>query len=105
MVMAGDSDAIRAELARQILAIGLKAERGAARDIARDVDAVRSLAYRHGLMPAATVAHALETALARGGSGVMVRGWLDVLRDAVGCERNDAHACESYVAACSVRYH
>ena len=102
--MQGDNEAIRAELARQILAIGVKAERSKARDIARDVDALRSLAYRNGFLPAATVAHALETMLSRGESGALVQGWIGVLQDAVGCGRNDASTCEAYAAACSIRY-
>lgn len=100
----GDTDAVRAELAQRILALGLSAGRSRAADLARDVDALRSLAYRNGFLPAATVAHVLETALARGERGPLIQGWLSVLKDAIGCERNDAHACETYAAACSVRY-
>ena len=99
-----DSDHVRAELAQRIMAIGMAASRASASDLARDVDALRSLAHRHGFHPAATVAHALETALARGERGPLIQGWLGVLQDAVGCGRSDAHACEAYAAACSVRY-
>ena len=99
-----DSDQVRAELAQRIMALGMAAGRASASDLARDVDALRSLAHRHGFHPAATVAHALEAALARGERGPLIQGWLGVLQDAVGCGRSDAHACEAYAAACSVRY-
>ena len=36
------------------------------------------------MFPAVTVAHALESALARGERGPLIRGWLDILREAVG---------------------
>jgi hypothetical protein len=99
-----DSESVRAELAQRIMTIGMAASRASASDLARDLDALRSLAQRNGFHPAATVAHALETALARGERGPLIQSWLGVLQDAVGCGRNDAHACEAYAAACSVRY-
>jgi len=97
-------DAVRAELAQRVLAIGMRAEQSRPAELARDVDALRSLAHRNGFHPAATVAHALETALARGECASLISGWVTVLQDAVGCERNDASACEAFAAAVSIRY-
>ena len=94
-------DDIRHDLASRIAA--LAGER-ATRRLANDVDTVRRIALAAGLLPAVAVAHALEAALLRGERGPLIRGWLDLLRDAVGCEASDAHACETYAAACSVRY-
>jgi len=41
--------------------------------------------------------------LGRGERGPLIDGWLAILRDAIGCERHDAAACETFAAACSVR--
>ena len=54
--------------------------------MASDLDQVRRIARAAGMFPAVTVAHALESALARGERGPLIRGWLDILRDAVGCD-------------------
>ena len=94
-------DGIRAELALRIAA--LEAD-GTSRRLASDLDQVRRIANAAGMFPAVTVAHALESALARGERGPLIRGWLDILRDAVGCDRSDPHTCDTYAAACSVRY-
>ncbi|MEG3087571.1 hypothetical protein [Sphingomonas sp. PB4P5] len=72
-------------------------------ELAREIDSIRALAHRAGLRPAVAVAQALEMALARGERGPLVHAWLDLLRDAVGGDRHDAAACDSYRAACAVR--
>lgn len=95
-------DGIRADLALRIAA--LSATQGPVRQFASDLDQVRRIALAAGLLPAVTVAHALESALARGERGPLINGWLDILRDAIGCERADAATCDAYAAACSVRY-
>ena len=92
---------IRAELALRIAALETG---GAARRLASDLDQVRRIALAAGMLPAVTVAHALESALARGERGPLIRGWLDILRDAVGCDASDPGTCDTYAAACSVRY-
>jgi len=97
----GDIGSIRAELTRRIGVIEWRAGPGR---IAGEIDAIRSIAHRSGMLPAVTVAHLVETALARGEHGALVHGWLGVLRDAVACERQDAAACEVFAAACSVRF-
>ena len=94
---------VRMELTQRISALDTKADRLATRELASEVDAVRRIAQSHGLFPAATVAHVLDTALSRGERGALVHGWLGILRDAVGSERQDRPACDAYAAACSVR--
>ena len=74
-----------------------------ARDLAGEIDAIR--ADRAPQRPASRRRRraALESALARGERGALVHGWLAMLSDAVGCERQDRAACDTFAAACSVR--
>ncbi len=95
-------DGIRADLALRIAA--LDAMQVQVRQFASDLDQVRRIALAAGMLPAVTVAHALESALARGERGPLITGWLDILRDAISCDGNDASTCDTYAAACSVRY-
>lgn len=95
--------AVRAELLSRIAAIDAVAACARAGDLAGQVDAIRAIALRHGMQPAVTVAHMIESVLARGEHGALVRGWLGVLAEAVGCERHDAAASDAFAAACSVR--
>lgn len=88
---------VKAELTNRIGAI--EGRRG----IAAEVDAIRSIAQRHGMMPAMVVAQQLESALGRGEHGPLIHAWLTLLRDAVASERQDARAADSYAAACAVR--
>lgn len=94
---------IQAELAMRIFAIGARTTLETCDAIAIEIDAIRRIAQANGLYPAAAVAQAVESALGRGERGPLIDGWLAILRDAVGCERHDAAACETYAAACSVR--
>lgn len=95
-------DGVRAELALRIAA--LEGARESVHQMASDLNQVRRIALAAGLLPAVTVAHALESALARGERGPLIKGWLDILRDAVGCDHADPATCAAYAAACSVRY-
>ena len=98
-----DIAAIRADLSARIAAIDVKAPYSRACELAPDVDAIRVIAHRNGMNPAVTVAHFLDSALARGERGPIVHGWLGILRDAVCSERQDVTACDAFAAACSVR--
>lgn len=102
MAMDQKLDGIRAELALRIAA--LESARVGVHQMASDLNQVRRIALAAGLLPAVTVAHALESALARGERGPLINGWLDILRDAVVCDHADAATCDAYAAACSVRY-
>lgn len=92
---------IKADLARRIARIDW---RGGPARVAHEVDAIRLVAQRHRLLPAVTVAHLLGAALARGERGLLVHGWLAILAEAVASERQDAGACDSFAAACAVRF-
>lgn len=96
-------DPIRAELAARIGLIDAHMSISESADVAHEIDAIRSIAYRSGIYPAVTVAQALESALARGERGPLIHGWLAILSDAVDSERTDVAACATYAAACSVR--
>lgn len=98
------NDQVRGELGNRIAAIGANSRAASAADLARDLDAVRRIAFAHGMLPAVTVAHALEAAVARGERGPLILGWLDILSDAIDCGRVDARTAETYAAACSVRF-
>jgi len=95
--------AVRADLSARIARLDGRVSRARVRDLAPQVDAIRSIADRAGLKPAATVAGMLDGALSRGERRTLVHGWLPLLRDAVACERADATACEAFAAACQVR--
>lgn len=94
---------IQAELAHRVIAIGGHVGQASAGALASEIDAIRRIARANGLFPAAAVAQALAAALARGERGPLISGWLGILRDAVGCDRHDIAACETFAAACSVR--
>ncbi|MBY8829559.1 hypothetical protein [Hephaestia mangrovi] len=98
-----DPGYVRIDLAQRIAALDALAAHGRAGDLAQDLDAIRRIAQAAGMQPAVSVAHVLDAALARGERGPLIHGWLEVLRDAVGCDRNDLPTCDAYVAACSVR--
>lgn len=94
-------DGVRADLALRIAAMQ---PANAVHQLASDLNQVRRIALAAGLLPAVTVTHALESALARGERGPLINGWLDILREAIGCEHADAATCDAFAAACSVRY-
>lgn len=71
--------------------------------VAHEVDELRRIAGQYGLMPVVEIAHGLESALA-GLTGVaMAKPFLEKMRDAVGCERLDAAATQTYLAAINQR--
>lgn len=97
------TSAIRADLVARIDAMDRQAGQARAGDLAYELDAIRRIVARHGIGPAVTVVHALDSALSRGERGALVHGWLGILRDAVGCNVSSQAAAETYAAACVVR--
>lgn len=97
------ADGIRIDLVARIDAMDARVGKFRADDLAAELEQVRRIAVAHGIGPAVIVVHALASALSRGECGPLVRGWLAILRDAVGCEASDARACETFAAACTVR--
>lgn len=96
-------DAARIDLSMRIAIAERHAGRVAAGDLAGEIESIRRIALAAGMFPAASVAHALESAIGRGERGPLITGWLSILADAIGSERHDRDACDSYAAACSVR--
>lgn len=92
---------VQTELARRISAIE---RQGAIAGLAREIDAIRRIAHRNGMLPAVTVAHLLESALARGERGVLIHDWLVMLGEAVRSARHDRATSETFAAACQVRF-
>lgn len=93
-------EGVKADLSRRVGAID---GRGEPRGLVGEIDAIRAVARRHGMMPAAVVAEALEAALGRGEHGPLIHAWLTLLRDAIASERQDRAAADSYAAVCTVR--
>jgi hypothetical protein len=96
-------DTIKTELLARIGRIGACVGIDRPADLAREIDVIRTVAHSRGMHPAVTVAQALAMGLARGECGPLIRAWLDLLRDAVGSDRHDDAACDTYRAACAVR--
>ncbi|GAA4767249.1 hypothetical protein GCM10023219_11040 [Stakelama sediminis] len=90
------------ELMDRIDAVSVRMSAARPCEIALEVETMRRMARDNGIRPALTVLHAIDSALARGERGVLVRGWLDILRDAVGYG-DDQDAETLFAAACSVR--
>ena len=97
-----DLEGVRMELAARIAALDVRAPYAHAAELAGAVDEIRLLAHHAGLNPTVTVVHFIEAALARG-ERAAIHGWLPMLRDAVGAERQDVAACDAFAAACSIR--
>jgi hypothetical protein len=96
-----DIEQTRIELTRRITAIEWRA---APLRIADEVRQIRVTAQASGMLPAVTVAQLLEQALVRGERAVLVHGWLGMLREAVGSQRQDPAASTAFAAACAVRF-
>jgi len=96
-------DSVRADLVARLARLEALGAAARPADLAVQLDAIRRIATRHGLMPAAGVARLLESAVGRGQRGALINNGLAVLRDAVACDRDDAEACVIFAAACSVR--
>lgn len=94
---------VRTELEARIAAVDVRAPYASRGELAAQVDAIRLIAHRAGMQPAVTVAHFIDSALARGERGPLVHGWLAMLRDAVGSERQDLDTAHRFAAACSIR--
>lgn len=98
-----DIEHARGQLAQRLFLIGQRNAQASTDDLAAEIESIRRIAQANGMLPAASVAHALEMALGRGERGALIDGWIAILRDAIGSDRTDPQACSAYVAACSVR--
>ena len=94
---------VRDDLVARVDAIDRRADRLRPGEMAYELEAIRRIANRHGIGPAITVVHAIDSAVSRGERGPLVHSWLAILRDAVGSTGASKHASETYAAACAVR--
>lgn len=94
---------VRTEILNRI--DGLAAQRGhlSVPRICDEVDRIRHLARSHGLDPVERLASMLESALAMNGHGPVVLSYLDLMRDAAGCEEVGPEVSTTYLAAASLR--
>ena len=68
-----------------------------------EVDTIRRTARTYGLEPLERLATKLETALAFDGKGAVIHSYLDLMRDAAGCEDARPEVASTYLAALSLR--
>lgn len=94
---------IRADVIHRIDTIA--AQRGNIRlsAMCEEVDHIRHLARSYGMEPLERLASMLESALALDGHGPIVMSYLDMMRDAAGCEDASPAASNAYMAAMSLR--
>jgi hypothetical protein len=91
--------AIKAQLSAQIEQLTAHASSLSASEIAAQVDLIRRSARDHGLSALADVSHGLESALARSDSLVMIRSWLETMKEAVGCDPCDPSMSQALLAS------
>ena len=100
---ANRADGMRAALVRRIDDVSRDCDSWQPCQIADALEDIRRDAFTSGMIPAVTVIHAIDAALARGERGPRVHGGLAILRDAVDCNTVDARTCDTFAALCSVR--
>ncbi|MES2096439.1 MAG: hypothetical protein V4459_06740 [Pseudomonadota bacterium] len=93
----------RHDIAASVAQLNMMAGHAAPRDLVNAVNAIRAAAQAEGRLPVVAVARAIESALARGERGVVVRGWIAMLSEAVGCESHDADSGHVFLAAGAIR--
>lgn len=94
---------IRSDLLARIDALASQSSHLKLAQLCEQVDAIRHIARVYGLGPVEQMASALESALAFDGHGAMVLSYLDLIRDAVGCEAVGPHVNAAYLGAMSLR--
>jgi hypothetical protein len=94
---------VRSNMIRHIEAIAEAREHMCLAELCDKIDAIRHDARLYGMEPVERMASMLESALAMGGVGPIVTAYLEMMRDAVGCEDASEAACSTYLAALSLR--
>ena len=84
---------------------GIAAQRGhlSLARVCEEVDGIRHLARSYGLETVERLASLLESALALDGHGPVILSYLDLMRDATGCEAVGPDVSDAYLAAMSLR--
>ena len=94
---------VRSDLLDRIDAIASQGGHLKLAALCEQVDAIRHIARVYHLDPVEQMASTLESALAMDGHGAMILSYLDLMRDAVGCEAVGPHVSSAYLAAMSLR--
>jgi len=94
--------AMRDKLCDRIDRIAIALPRMTMASLGTEVDGVRRFAREYGFFPTAEIAGALESALGLD-DPVMVLPYLDMMREAAGCESCGDAAGETFLASISVR--
>ncbi|WP_157215562.1 hypothetical protein [Flavisphingomonas formosensis] len=94
--------AMRDKLCDRIDRIAIALPRMTMASLGAEVDGVRRFAREFGFMPVADIARALESAIGHD-EHVMALPYLDLMREAAGCECCGEDAGEAFLANVSVR--
>ena len=94
---------VRAELSDRLDTLQEAGARIEVRELVQGLASIRTLAAAYGMSPVVCLADAFERAIRSQPRGCPAGLYFDCLRDAIGCDRRDAAAGESYLASVSVR--
>ena len=95
------SQEIRTDLGTRLAALAMRSRPS---DLAAELDKIRHIAAANQMFAVVAVARAMESAVARGERGPLVQGWLTVLGDAIGSDRQDKALGDLFASACGVRF-
>ncbi|MDP8913490.1 MAG: hypothetical protein M3N39_07940 [Pseudomonadota bacterium] len=97
---------VRAELCARLDALRRFSDRHRGQDFTRTMIGIRQLAAAYGLLPVVRLSEALKRAMELPDSAGKCQNslYLDRLRDAIGCERNDEQASEAMIASVCIRF-
>ncbi len=73
--------------------------------LAGEIDDIRRIASNYGLVVVADIAHGLESALSRSDGAITILPFLESMRDAVGCDRLEPLASETFLTMVNLRLH
>lgn len=94
---------VKAELRDRLETLQEAGRRIELRDLVQGLTSIRTMAAAYGMTPVVCLAEAFERAIRTQPRGCPAGLYFNCLRDAIGCERSDAAAGESYLASVSVR--
>ncbi len=99
----GQVKLVRDDLARRIGTLEARLPLRSFTALMAEIDAIRTLAQRHGFEAVACLARALESHLATGGGAAALHGYIDALHDAVALDPGFHVAQEALLASVSLR--
>ena len=94
---------VRAELCDRLDTLREAGSRIEMRDLVKGLSTIRTIAAAYGMVPVVCLAEAFERAVRAQPRNCPAGLYFDRLRDAIGCERLDDRAGETYLASVSVR--